>query len=165
MLAQYLCELSLLVAECAPLRPSLVASAALCLAAACLRTGRWTDGSPGAASEAVAYWTPFMAQATGYSAARLSRPLELLRAQHAIAHRELGHLSRQALQEYGASLDAHYEDAEAEPRRFAPLARKFIASRFLGALHVPPFSPHAGGALSASLLVHDESIEDGAEQW
>mmetsp|Transcript_46604 Transcript_46604/g.151269 ORF Transcript_46604/g.151269 Transcript_46604/m.151269 type:complete len:827 (-) Transcript_46604:39-2519(-) len=165
MLAQYLCELSLLIAECAPLRPSLVASAALCLAAACLRTGRWTDGSPGAASEAVAYWTPFMAQATGYSAARLSRPLELLRAQHAIAHRELGHLSRQALQEYGASLDAHYEDAEAEPRRFAPLARKFIASRFLGALHVPPFSPHAGGALSASLLVHDESIEDGAEQW
>ena len=65
MVAQYICELSLLSYDCAQQPASLVASAALCLALACLRCGLWRDGAPGPSESPMPYWTASMAQVHG----------------------------------------------------------------------------------------------------
>jgi hypothetical protein len=154
MLAQVLCDLSLLSPAAAALRPSLVASAALCLAVAALRCGRWADGSPGPAHDALAYWTPAMALATGYEGNALRVPLSLLQSQHEVLHRELGGMSSTEMLVY-----AYPNDADALPR-WAGFARKFVSRRFLNVLAVPPFKPHEGGALPDSILVHDDDVDE-----
>lgn len=155
MLAQLLCDLSLLPAPAAALRPSLLASAALCLAVAALRCGRWADGSPGPAADALAYWTPAMALATGYDAPSLRLPVSLLQPQHEAVHRELGSLTPTELLAY-----AHSDDPAAVLPRWAPFARKFSCRRFLNVLAVPPFQPHTGGALPSSVLVPDDAVDE-----
>jgi len=154
MLAQFFCDLSLAPPAAAPLRPSLLAAAALCLAAAALHCGRWADGSPGAAASALAYWTPAMAQATGYAADQLRPPLDILQAEHEAVHAELGRLSPSQLLAYASRTDAE------ERSRWAPVARKFRCKRFLNVLGVPPFAPHSGGALPPTVLVHDDCVVD-----
>jgi hypothetical protein len=155
MLAQLLCDLSLLPPAAAALRPSLLASAALCLAVAALRCGRWADGSPGPAHDALAYWTPAMALATGYDAPSLRLPISLLQPQHETLHRELGGMTITELMTY-----ANLDDPAAPDTRWTAFARKFTCRRFLNVLAVPPFKPHAGGALPASVLVPDDDVED-----
>lgn len=66
MLAQLLCELSLLSSACAAYPSSLISSCALCLALSTLRCGLWRDGSPGPSTSPEQYWTASMAQVTGY---------------------------------------------------------------------------------------------------
>ena len=92
MFAHFLVDLSLLCDACAAPPASLVASAALCLALAALRCGRWRGGAPGPASSAEQYWAPSMEQATGFSAYEL-RPVPR-HAQNASAPR-LGYARRQ----------------------------------------------------------------------
>ena len=89
MLAQLLCELALLSHDLATgPRPSLVASAALCLSLACLRCGLWRDGSPGPSSSPEQYWTAAMAQATGYARAELGVMSRRLLDLHDVVCRE-----------------------------------------------------------------------------
>ena len=57
-------------------------TAALCLSLACLRCGVWIDGSPGPASSPEQYWTPSMAQTTGYTRDDLRPLVEGLRTIH-----------------------------------------------------------------------------------
>ena len=90
MLAHYLVDVSLLCDACAAPPASLVASAALCLALAVLRCGRWRGGAPGPASAAEQYWAPSMEQATGFGASELRPVLRALQAEHEAVHAELG---------------------------------------------------------------------------
>lgn len=141
MLAQYLCELSLLSYECAQLPASLVASGALCLALACLRCGLWQDGAPGSCPTPMRYWTPSMVQATGYSPEHLEAVLLWLRIEHEQAYRKL-HVLRPP---QGTSTALAMEKYEA-------VRLKFSQPRFLGVIEVPPFASQRGSA-QASLPV------------
>ena len=78
-----------------------------------------------------------MEQATGYSREDLRPVLALLLAVHEEAAPALSSPS----EEWG---------------RFGALRHKFAQSRFLGVLRVPPFTPHAGGALYSPL--HSELV-------
>lgn len=78
MLAQLLCELALLSADCAACKASMLAGCALCLSLGCLRCGLWRDGSPGPSTASEQYWTASMTQATGYSRSDLREPLQTL---------------------------------------------------------------------------------------
>eukprot|EP00316_Scyphosphaera_apsteinii_P022155 CAMPEP_0119336748 /NCGR_PEP_ID=MMETSP1333-20130426/92468_1 /TAXON_ID=418940 /ORGANISM="Scyphosphaera apsteinii, Strain RCC1455" /LENGTH=156 /DNA_ID=CAMNT_0007347605 /DNA_START=1 /DNA_END=467 /DNA_ORIENTATION=- len=138
MLAQLLADLSLLSPRCSSLLPSLVASAALCLALAGLRCGLWRDGAPGAAATAEQYWTPSMHQATGYSRDDLLNVLPAMQSEHTVAHSEL-------CRSTAAATDAPPPGDSSRAARYAMLRRKFSRGRFLGVLQVPPFAPHAGG--------------------
>ena len=134
MLAQLLCELSLLSHELSVCpRSSLVASCALCLSLACLRCGCWRDGSPGPASMPELYWTPSMVQATGYTRDDLRAPM--------------GHL--QAIHEQAAvhihNINVFAPDGQWD--KWAVLKYKFAQPRFLNILRVPPFTPHQGGSV------------------
>lgn len=140
MLAQLLCELALLSTELAMCKPpSLVASGSLCLALACLRCGVWRDGSPGPSASAELYWTASMEQATGYTRAELLPTIGQLQTVHELAAPAL------AANPLGAPAE-HYG-------RWGTLRHKFGAARFLGVHRVPPFAPHAGGALYSPLHV------------
>ena len=145
MLAQLLCELSLLspqIAQCP--RASLVASAALCLSLACLRCGVWIDGSPGPASSPEQYWTPSMAQTTGYTRDDLRPLVEGLRTIHEEAADELSMTPLGQHGEHGGGM----QDATT---KFGVLRQKYSEQRFLGVLKVAPFSPHAGGSICSPL--------------
>ena len=138
MLAQLLCELSLLSTELAMCRhSSLVASCSLCLSLACLRCGVWRDGSPGPSTTPEQYWTASMVQATGYTRADLRGVMGMLRAVH---------------EQAAPSLSAQSGLAPVEQvGRWGAVRRKFSQPRFLGVLRVLPFSPHHGGALYSPL--------------
>ena len=141
MLAQYLCELSLLSYECAQQPASLVASGAFCLSLACLRCGLWRDGAPGPSDTPTRYWTPSMVQATGYASSQLEAVLPWLRIEHDQAHARLG------MQGARPSTDADdaTDLAEQPIDKHETMHLKFSHPRFLGALEVPPFAPHSGG--------------------
>ena len=146
MLAQLLCDLSLLSNELAVCpRSSLVASCALCLSLACLRCGCWRDGSPGPSSAPELYWTASMAQATGYTRADLSAPMSHLQAIHEVASANVGVFADDGLWD-----------------KWSALRHKFGQPRFLNVLLVPPFTPHAGGSifppLHAELGVHSTRL-------
>eukprot|EP00967_Tisochrysis_lutea_P039619 scaffold47486_cov26-Tisochrysis_lutea.AAC.3 len=162
MLAQLLCDLALLSPAAAAIRPSLLASSALCLAVAALRLGRWADGSPRIATTALSYWTPTMAQVTGYSAEELRQPIALLQEQHEAVYRELGSLSPPQLATYADA--ARGADTGSSKRRWAPLAIKFRSQRFLNVLAVPPFAPHGASSLAVRMVIEDSAInsKDGS---
>ncbi|KAL1528651.1 hypothetical protein AB1Y20_009989 [Prymnesium parvum] len=142
MLAQFLCELSLLSHDCAQQPASLVASAALCLALACLRCGLWRDSTPGPSACATSYWTASMAQVTGYSRSQLAKVLPHLQREHEEAFAKVGEGPTLPV---GHPLDLL--EFMPPPWKYDALVLKFSRPRFLGALKVPPFAPHAGGAL------------------
>jgi len=138
MLAQYLCDLSLLSYECAQQPASLVASAALCLALACLRCGLWRDGAPGPSDTPTRYWTPSMIQATGYTPQLLEAVLPWLRIEHDQAYAKLS---------VPPSHPTDGDDGGVEVQKYETLRAKFTHPRFLGAVEVQPFAPHTGGSL------------------
>ena len=129
MLAHFLVDVSLLCDACAAPPASLVASAALCLALAVLRCGRWRGGAPGAASAAEQYWAPSMEQATGFGANELRPVLRALQSEHEAVHAELGQETPEAL------------------GRCHVLQHKCAHPRFHQVMQLPPFSPHSGGAV------------------
>ena len=136
---QYLCELSLLSYDCAQQSSSLVASAALCLAIACLRCGLWRNGSPGPSLSPSTYWTATMTQATGYTRDQLVPMLGYLQAEHEQAAAEL---RSQPVRPVGGGAVPFDTDA-----KYETMWHKFSHPRFLGVLDVPPFTPHYGGTL------------------
>ena len=147
MLAQLLCELSLLsppLAHCP--RASLVASCALCLSLACLRCGVWRDGSPGPSASPEQYWTASMAQATGYGRHDLRELMGHLRSIHEEAAAEL------ASDPIGAHANDHWGGGFSG--KFGVLRHKYSQPRFLGVLKVPPFTPHSGGSLYSPIAQH-----------
>lgn len=129
MLAHFLVDVSLLCDACAAPPASLVASAALCLALAVLRCGRWRGGAPGAASAAEQYWAPSMEQATGFGANELRPVLRALQSEHEAVHAELGQETPEPLS------------------RCHVLQHKCAHPRFHQVMQLPPFSPHGGGAV------------------
>jgi len=140
MLAHLLCEIALLAQPTTPDEPtypaSLLACCALCLSLACLRCGLWRDGSPGPSTTPEQYWTPSMAQATGYSRAELRTLITQLQHAHADAHADLASNPVVQPQQWG---------------RWGVVRHKFSQPRFLGVLKVPPFTPHTGGSLYSPL--------------
>jgi hypothetical protein len=130
MLAHLLVDISLLCDECARPRASLVSSAALCLALAILRCGRWYGGAPGPASSAEQYWTPSMEQATGFAARELRPVLRVLQAEHEAVHAELS-------------------QGSPEPHsKCHVLLQKCSHPRFHRVMQLSPFSPHGGGVVA-----------------
>jgi hypothetical protein len=141
MLAQFLCEVALLSADCAAARASVLACCSLCLALACLRCGLWRDGSPGPSSSPEQYWTASMVQATGYSRVHLLETLRTLQRAHEDAFAEL----RAQRVPGAAPADG------AATSRYDMLRKKFSAPRFLDVQQSPPFAPHTGGGLYRSM--------------
>jgi len=140
MMAQLLAEVALLSSECAACPCSLVAASTLCLALACLHCGVWRDGSPGPASSPEQYWTPTMAQATGYEKWELRETLHLLQAVHEESSSDLN-----ASPFPGADPSAQFDPAWAHSHKFGIVRLKYAHPRFLNVLKVPPFVPHSGG--------------------
>jgi len=138
MLAQLLCELSLLSSSCAAYPSSLISSCALCLALSTLRCGLWRDGSPGPSTSPEQYWTASMAQVTGYERDDLREALQQLLA-----------LYEHASPEISAS---PMPGSPEETAVYGIIRHKFSQPRFLNVHMVAPFTPHAGGALSSPAI-------------
>ena len=147
-LAHYLCELSLLSPSCACEPASLVASAALCLAIACLRTGIWHKGVPGAAQHPYQYWTASMEVVSTYKWSDLIPIIELLQAEHSRAYVHVNKAEGNASVVDTLSIsDALSEKDTNFLFGISLIIRKFQHPRFLGVTHVPCFVPHEGGDL------------------
>jgi len=144
MLAQLLCELSLLSAACTAYPCSLIASCALCLPLSTLRCGLWRGGSPGPSTSTEQYWTASMAQATGYERADLREPLQQLLSLYQHASTELAASPLAG----GSELWGPY----------GVIRHKFSHPRFLNVHLLPPFTPHSGGALRSPILTSAQSL-------